>query len=318
METIFTVGGIPFTGYGLGAAGAMLLFLLVHGVWCRVKGVSYGAFIRFAALAVPMVWFCSRLVFVLANCTYYLTTLSNPALALRFWDGGYSMMGAVGGAVLAAFAAEKWTKTAPGRLLDGVGFAAPIGILLERFMEGSTGMGVGRPVYAALPALFTMTDETEQVVHAVYRDEFLVAALLFAAICLWLIIRGKRPLPGGDVLLVFLTLFGCTQVLLESLRNDGHMVVHFVRIQQVIAVILPVIALGVWTKRLSGHTKRGRILGLWGIVLMAIGVGVWEEFAIDSSEQLWLDYGVMALALTAIACVTLLCGHAARKIAVKG
>lgn len=317
METIFTLGGISFTGYGLGAAGAMLLFLLAYGVWCRVKGVSYEAFIRFAALAVPMVWFCSRLVFVLANCTYYLTTLSNPVLALRFWDGGYSMMGAVGGAILAAFAAEKWTKTASGRLLDGVGFAAPIGILLERFMEGSTGMGVGRPVYTALPSLFTMTDETEQVVHAVYRDEFLVAGIIFAAICLWLIVRGSRPLSGGDVLLVFLTLFGCTQVLLESLRNDGHMVVHFVRIQQVIAVILPVIALGVWTKRLSGHTKRGHIIGLWGIVLIAIGVGVWEEFAIDSSEQLWLDYGVMALALTVIACVTLLCGRAARKIAVK-
>lgn len=316
METIFTLAGVPVTGFGLGAAGAMLLFLMAHGAWCRSRRVPYAAFIRFAALALPLAWLCSRLVFVLANCTYYLTTLSNPALALRFWDGGYSVMGALGGVILAAALAERWQRLRRGVLLDGVGLAAPAALVLERLMERSTGMGVGRPVIGSLPGLFTMLDESGQLVHAVYRDEMLVAALIFAAVCLWLVLC-RRPIPSGDVLLVFLTLFGCAQVLLESLRNDGHMVVHFVRIQQVIAVVLPVIALGVWSRRLSGHQKRGRIVGLWIVVLAAIGVGIRQEFAIDASENLWLDYGVMALMLALIAVVTLTCGRAARRLDAK-
>lgn len=317
MDTLFTLLGIPVTVFGIGAAAAMLLFLLFHGLWCRLQNIAYGVYIRFAALALICTWLCSRLVYVLANCTYYLTTLSNPALSLRFWDGGYSVMGALGGAVLAAYLAERWQHTSRGVLMDGVGFAAPVALIMERFMERYTDMGIGRSVYSNLPGLLTMLDDSGQTVHAVYRDEFLVACLIFLCVCLWLIARRGRPIPGGDVLLVFLTLFGCTQVLLESLRNDGHMVVHFVRIQQVIAVILPVIALGIWTHRLAGHTKKGRLIGLWVLVLIAIGVGIRQEFAIDSSENLYIDYGIMALALALIAGITLRLGTCARRLPLK-
>ena len=106
-ETVFTLLGQPVTGFGLGMAGAMLLMLAVMGGWCRARKQDDGVFIRFAALAVPLTLLCSRVLFVLADCTYYLTTLSNPALALRFWDGGYSLMGAVLGFMLAAWLSEK-------------------------------------------------------------------------------------------------------------------------------------------------------------------------------------------------------------------
>ena len=83
-DTLFTVLGLPVTGFGLGIAGALLVALGVELAWCKARGVSYGVFIRFAALAVPLTLLCSRLLFVLAESTYYLTTLSNPALALRW------------------------------------------------------------------------------------------------------------------------------------------------------------------------------------------------------------------------------------------
>ena len=115
-ETVFTLLGQSVTGFGLGMAGAMLLMLAEMGGWCHARKLGYGVFIRFAALAVPLTLLCSRALFVLADCTYYLTTLSNPALALRFWDGGYSLVGAVLGFMLAAWLSEKATRL-PGKPL---------------------------------------------------------------------------------------------------------------------------------------------------------------------------------------------------------
>ena len=74
-ETVFGLFGQGVTGFGLGMAGALLTALVVMGVWCSVRQVGYGRFIRFAALAVPLTLVCSRLLFVLADCTYFLTTL---------------------------------------------------------------------------------------------------------------------------------------------------------------------------------------------------------------------------------------------------
>ena len=143
-DTLFTVLGLPVTGFGLGMAGALLVALGVELAWCKARGVSYGVFIRFAALAVPLTLLCSRLLFVLAESTYYLTTLSNPALALRFWDGGYSLVGALLGMLLAAWAAEKLLRVPRRLLMDGLALALPAGILVERLCETGTGMGMGK------------------------------------------------------------------------------------------------------------------------------------------------------------------------------
>ena len=149
-ETVFTLLGQSVTGFGLGMAGAMLLMLAVMGGWCHARKLGYGVFVRFAALAVPLTLLCSRALFVLADCTYYLTTLSNPALALRFWDGGYSLVGAVLGFMLAAWLSEKATRLPGKPLLDGAALALPLGILVERLCEPGTDMGMGKAI--ATPA----------------------------------------------------------------------------------------------------------------------------------------------------------------------
>lgn len=302
METLFTLFGAPVTAYGVNAACALALTLLLSGVFAARKKADYGSIIRLAAVAIPLCWLFSRLFYVLANCTYYLTTLSNPSLALRFFDGGYALSGALAGLILAAGLTEKWRKLPRGVLLDAVGLGMLPGIAVERLGEAGTGMGLGRAIYtpwlAKLP-LFAATDETGEIVHAVYRYEALAAALIFVGVMIYLIFRGKEALRGGDVLLMVLTLLGCAQVLLESLRNDGHMVVHFVRINQVLAMALPVIALAIWSRRGK------KPLVSWLVVVAAIALATRQEFRIDSSENLWLDYGIMALCLALVAVTTL-------------
>ena len=314
--TLFTVFGAPVTGYGLGVAAAMLLGLAGCYAYLRLAGKTYGQFIRLAVLAVPLCWLCSRLVYVLANCTYYLTTLSNPALALYFWDGGYAMTGAVLGFILAAFLAEKWTRLPHGSLMDAMAFGAPLAIAVARFLEGGTRLGMGRPVTYEWLFFLGVEDGYGDLVHPVYRYEAIAALIVLVIALIWLSKR-LRAVKPGDPCLVVLALLGAFQVLLESLRNDGHMVVHFVRIQQVLALLAMVAAFAVFSTRLlrRGGMKKSHLLALWLVAVACVGVGIYMEFRVDRGSLKLLYYGAMALCMGVIAAMALICRAKAEKLA---
>ena len=305
-ETVFTLLGQSVTGFGLGMAGAMLLMLAVMGGWCHARKLGYGVFIRFAALAVPLTLLCSRGLFVLADCTYYLTTLSNPALALRFWDGGYSLVGAVLGFMLAAWLSEKATRLPGKPLLDGAALALPLGIFVERLCEPGTDMGMGKAI--ATPAFMFLGVEdplTGEWVHPVFYYEAAVAGILFVVL---LICALRRKKTTGSLLGVFTVLFAATQIFFECMRNDNHMVVHFVPVQQVAELLMLLTVLGCWTKRLAKKgTKKSQIMLIWLTVIVCVALTVFMEFRIDRGSMKLLYYSVIALCMTVVSVLALRC-----------
>ena len=305
-ETVFTLLGQSVTGFGLGMAGAMLLMLAVMGGWCHARKLGYGVFVRFAALAVPLTLLCSRALFVLADCTYYLTTLSNPALALRFWDGGYSLVGAVLGFMLAAWLSEKATRLPGKPLLDGAALALPLGVFVERLCEPGTDMGMGKAI--ATPAFMFLGVEdplTGEWVHPVFYYEAAVAGILFVAL---LICAVRRKKTAGSLLGIFTVLFAATQIFFECMRNDNHMVVHFVPVQQVAELLMLLTVLGCWTKRLAKKgTKKSQIMLIWLVVIACVALTVFMEFRIDRGSMKLLYYSVIALCMTAVCVLALRC-----------
>lgn len=305
-ETVFTLLGQSVTGFGLGMAGAMLLMLAVMGGWCHGRKLGYGVFIRFAALAVPLTLLCSRALFVLADCTYYLTTLSNPALALRFWDGGYSLVGAVLGFMLAAWLSEKATRLPGKPLLDGAALALPLGILVERLCEPGTDMGMGKAI--ATPAFMFLGVEdplTGEWVHPVFYYEAAVAGILFVAL---LICALRRKKMAGSLLGIFTVLFAATQISFECMRNDNHMVVHFVPVQQVAELLMLLTVLGCWTKRLAKKgTKKSQIMLIWLTAIVCVVLTVFMEFRIDRGSMKLLYYSVIALCMAVVSVLALRC-----------
>ena len=78
--------------------------------------------------------------------------------------------------------------------------------------------------------------------------------------------------------------------------------IHFVRINQIIAIVLPVIALTIWTVRaVKSGTKKSAVIALWLITVACITVGIVQEFAVDSSYHLLRDYAIMAAAVAVMA-----------------
>ena len=307
--TVCRLFGLPITAFGAGCAAALVFYLVCAALWCRIIRADSGVWPTLAVLSVPLSWLISRLIYVavdflgvFAASSYYLGTLDNPALALRFWDGGYSLMGALLGLIAAALLTERVTRQRErGNLLDAVGFGAPLAILVERGFEHGTGMGIGRAVESEWLIGTGLCPEIDgQFFLPVYLLEALAAFGIFIFLGVWL--RKRREHVPGELFRLFLLLFGLTQVLLESLRADEHMIVHFVHVQQVMAILLAVGAMISWTRKALRNRLGGRCVLLWIVTFAAAGAAIVAEFGVDRWGDKLLAYGLMTAALAAIAC----------------
>ena len=310
MQTLFHLFGLPVTLYGAGMALSLLATFAVAAAYLRRTGAKADAALRMAVIAVPLAFVCSRLLYVLANITYYTVTLSNLTPALWFWDGGYSLVGAVIGVMLAAVIAGKLTG-AP--LADAAGFAAPVGICIARLFEAGTGMGLGRPISYDWLLFMGIDDGMGDTVYPVFLIEAVVAVIVLVSVIIW---RSRAAsVRRGDTALVSLTLLSAAQIVLESMRNDGHMVVHFVRIQMVVSLIMLLAAEIVFSRRLIrlGGMKKSQQLVLWLVTVVCIGLAVFMEFRVDRGSNKLLYYAVMASCVAVITWMTLRCRSKAER-----
>ena len=289
---------MTITNYGMFAALSLALLLLSAGLWYRRKRIDYAVWIRLCVLAIPLALICSRALFSL----YAIINgdFSSPVQALYFWDGGASITGAFIGVVLAAVITGKTSKLPCGTLLDGIALGAPVALIVERLAEFPMEMGIGRPVDTEfLYFLGSAFDDR----HPVFLYEAVIALIILTVLILTLRKGVKHP---GDLLLLFMTLYGTTQALMESLRDDAHMVVYFIRFNQIAALVMAVIAFVIWMVRWArkGAKPLGLVIASL-LVVAGIALGIVQEFAVDSNPNLLLEYALMALALALIAVVSL-------------
>lgn len=262
-------------------------------------------------MSLLLAFLLSRLTFALSNIPLYVNTLSNPLLMLRFWDGGASLLGALLGVLLAGWLTGRIRRESVGRLMDAIAFGAPLAIAVERIGEGCFDeiMGMGKGIETEwLAFLGNLTGGN----HPVFLYEAAAMVVLFVVVLL----AQRKKHPEGDTMALFLLLYGCVQVVLESLRNDSHMLlIHFVRVNQVGALVLAVAVIIRWTvTAVRGKTCTGKKAGLlWALIIISIGLGIGMEFAVDRLGEPLLSYGMMALALVLIAW----CGLRFRRMANK-
>ena len=104
-----------------------------------------------------------------------------------------------------------------GRLLNGIGFGLLPGIAVWKVFEHETVFGRGLPVPEDIPRAAWLTKDG---VFQPARAEMILAMALFAAVCLWLILR-KRDLPeNGDLLTVCAALWAAGRTVTEGFRAE--------------------------------------------------------------------------------------------------
>jgi phosphatidylglycerol:prolipoprotein diacylglycerol transferase len=299
------VQSFPFLGlkvymYGLFLAVAAAVWLLVCGILAKKKNLPGNTVLLTGVLAVPLGLFFARLLYCLVSFGYFLDTIGQPVAMLYFWDGGLSMMGALLGVSLAALITAKIRKIRFGELMDVLAVPAGLFIAIARLGEAYTVL--------MMDSAFFGTQEAWGNYYAVFRYEAAVAVLLLCVmLCLYFGRKTRKTAKPGDLALVFGTLFGSAQVIMESLRDDGHMLWGFVRASQIISILLPVAAIIVFSARLIHREGMSwRPVAAWLIAGASIGLGIIKEFDIDTSNNLTREYALMSLAMAVLAAVALL------------
>lgn len=140
---------------------------------------------------------------------------------LKFWNGGYTLYGAVFGGLLGACIASRIFRLRLSSLLDALAPGAALLVLLGRVGEAFTGQGIGNLVEDEGLCFFplaTIVDQAEDYVdwaYAVWAWEAAIALVILVV----LLVRARKSRPGEQAI-VFLTALSATQILMEQFRND--------------------------------------------------------------------------------------------------
>ncbi len=275
-----SVFGVEMYRFGFFAALGMAAAVAVMAMLSWLKRCEKGTAPLLSLMSLVMGALFSRLGFCLLNQEL------GHMMPLRSWGmitgGGWSMVGVVGGTLLAAWTVALLTRQRKGKLLDMAACALPVFLALERIGEDRIpDFDYSRVLESTfLNDTFLTFSDYDGYYLATCRLAALLMPVIFL-ILIWDMIRNKRD---GDTCLLFLLLFGAVTVLLESLRYDRFLSISFVGLERILAAVMMFIAIAVLAKR---GWKRCRGLALASLisVFAAVGIAVGLEFALDRTNM---------------------------------
>ena len=305
--------------YAYGLHVAIGAALLLFGMKVAGRDLPKGTVSVFGVLGMVFGIVLARALYCAVNWNSFIYNYENPMLMLRFFDGGMSMVGVIAGLLLAAAVTAKIAKVRTAQIMDAL--AVPFGLLMWALRAGEkyTELGVGTAVEenlltAKMPWLFVETRMGVMVEYRlnVWRYEVIMAVvLLVVGIICW----RKLKDHAGDTALVVFSLYGASQILLESMRDDGHMLIIFLRVGQLAAFLLPLVACILLSRRVKGAAVKGVA---WMVVVLCVAAVAVLEFSLDGrftfgNPTLLRDWSLMAAACAALFAMPCVLLRAARK-----
>ena len=286
--------GMDLYAFGLYCAIGALSSALVLGVLGWGMNVQKGAAPLIFILSFVSGLVVSRLCFCLMDRS--LGRMFPLSAWLRITEGGWSLAGLIGGAMLGAFLSSRALKEAPAKVFDMVSCALPLTLAAVKFGESKlTDFDISRklPDGIVLPAFLTVKDPvyTDVTYLATHRLGMLVYLTIFLFLTFSLLRKGRRE---GDSCVSFLLLCGACGILLESLRYDHFLELSFVRLEQVVYALI--LALGVIAAVRRAGTGRQALKGCAvAFLILAIGACIGVEFALDRTG---LSHGLLYAGMT--------------------
>jgi len=293
----------------LAAAAAACAFLALY----LKKGKAMTA-----AIFLPTAFFCSLILSRAAHWYFCPDRYENLETALRlFAPGDFALMGVFAGCLLAAVAVRlAGLAENLSHLLDCTCIAGSFGISLGRlssfFNTSCRGMVVGRT--SSLPWVSRMLNPVSGMEE--YRlATFLLQAMAAGAIFILLLIfyaveRKKTDKKDGDTALIFLLLYGASQVILDSTRYDSlyfrsNGFVSVVQVLGALAVAVPAIVFAARLVYAEGWRIRQTVL--WVPQIACFGLAGYMEYHVQRySNQMLYAYSAMTAALLVLVLLSIL------------
>ncbi len=237
----FQLGPLTVHFYGLTMAAAVLAGLLYARKTAEEYGFTKTQAEDLALYLVPVSFVFARAYHVASSFAYYKL---HPLDALKVWQGGLSIYGAVLGGVLALLVLRKVFRT-KASLLSSFDWLAPavlLGQIIGRFGNffnyEAYGNPTGLPWKMFVPEQFRLQGYTD---YAYYHPWFLYE-LLGNLLIFWLLFRHFKKLGPGSLFFGYVLLYNVLRFCLEFIRLDS-VFVGTVRQNAVASLILAFIGL---------------------------------------------------------------------------
>ena len=300
----------------LAAAGAICLFLALYLNKCG------NAVAGFAAVPLAMVlslvlsrfihWYCRA-----DSYNGFLDAMTN------YSSGGFALMGVFFGCILAAVLLRllKLHKNLP-EMLDCMCIAGAAGIAVGRLASFFNASDRGQivEVTKSLPWVYPVTNAVSGATEyrlATFVIQAMVALVLFIALAVFYLKNKNYKLKDGDATLIFLLVYGASQVVLDSTRYDSLFFRSngFVSIVQVLGAISLAVAIVMFSVRLvKAKGFKFWYVPLWILIAGLIGgAGFMEYYVQRHGDEAVFAYTVMSSCLLVLIALTLLI----RSLAVK-
>lgn len=301
-----------FTIYWHGIFMGLNIFLtiLIFSYLCKKQSVSFYFGLTAALISASIALVTSRIFY----CWFSQAAFSNGINDfLDLMSGGYAMYGALLGVLITLLLYSVVKKRAFWQILDAAVPAISFSIAIGRFASITSNSDIGFSVSNKLLQRFPVSvwSESEQSWFLwVGFFEGIIAAIIFIITLTVFLMKykyGKKALSFGDTTLLFMLIYGLSQSMLESMRNDSLFMVSlgFVRINQIISILLAVIAVviiivkGCFIKR----PVAANII-MWVICLAALGMAVYCEFTMSATTMV-MNYVIMGASLLTILLIAL-------------
>ena len=243
--------------------------------------------------------------------------------------GGYALMGAFVACIVAAALLRliRVVKNLPAMydsMAIGGGFGIAVGRLASLFNASDRGMAlpetVGFPI--AFPVTNSVSGEMENRLATFMIQSGIVAALVVLLLLYMFISKvARRKAADGDVCLMFLLVYGASQIICDSTRYDSLFLrsngfISIVQILGLVALLFPIVVFSVRMVKNMG-IKWFHFVG-WVLILGMMGLAGYMEYYVQRhGNEALFAYTMMGGGLIAIVLTTLVIramgNHAVRK-----
>ena len=310
MERIAFISGETFYYWStlilaMAAIAAMMLYAAVY-VGKGGKGLALMSSVMLSTvMGIPLArlihWYCRA-----ASYESFQVAMTD------YTSGGYALMGIFFACLISACVVRVFriSDNLP-RMLDCMAIGGGAGISLGRLacwfnvsdrgavVAGEIGFPLAAPVSNAVSGAMENRLATFMI-QSFLTGGIVVLLLLFMA---WCAIR-RRKLADGDLSLLFMLLYGASQVICDSTRYDSLFFRSngFVSIVQILATVVLVIPILVFSVRMVKRTglKLWHFI-LWIVILVMMGIAGYMEYYVQRhGTEAAFAYSVMGACLVLI------------------
>ena len=289
-QSVWYVGPVPIRAYAMCILAGIIVAVWLTQRRLAARGVPTGVAIDIAAWAVPFGIIGGRIYHVITDNHLYFGPGKNPADALKIYEGGLGIWGAI---ALGALGAWIGCRRSGVDFRDFIDAAAP-GVAIAQAM-GRFGNWFNNELHGAptdLPWRLKVYEFDQSAGRAVvgpdgspvvlgyFHPTFLYEALWVLALAAFLIWLGRRfDLARGQVFAAYVMGYPIGRIIVENMRTDPATHILGQRVNTWTSIL--VFLLGLWLWRWFGRRADARAVPAVG----APGSPVDEADAADEADH---------------------------------